>query len=268
MSASPYREPPKITLFRRLRAAWSRLATRGRFRDPAADFQISKDRVTSYSSKQPGNIQAGPYVYEVGDLVSLHMVGDSVMDVHSIMSRNSPERLMLSYTEIMMGFLRFTAAPRSIGLIGLGGGSLVKYCYHHLPACRITVAEISPEVISLRRSFYIPDDDERLKVRLMDGAEMVKAGTGIYDVLMIDAFDEGGYPPHFGARKFYRNCHRALSADGVLVVNLCGFDWRTWLWRMNSVFEGHTVLYQCPDGNNVIAFATKKKLPDWAKESL
>jgi spermidine synthase len=49
-------------------------------------------------------------------------------------------------------------------MIGLGGGSLVKYCHHHLPGARVSVAEISPEVIALRDRFRIPPDDERLEV--------------------------------------------------------------------------------------------------------
>jgi hypothetical protein len=37
-------------------------------------------------------------------------------------------------------------------LIGLGGGSLVKYCYRNLPGTRIVVIEIDPEVIALRNA--------------------------------------------------------------------------------------------------------------------
>ncbi|HEY0263249.1 MAG TPA: fused MFS/spermidine synthase [Granulicella sp.] len=266
MNSHPLRRPPPLTPFRKLRAAWSRFSTWGKFRNPAVDFQLSEDRITSYSSKQPREVQTGPYIYDKGEYVSLHMVGDAVMAVHSIMSRSSPERLMLSYTEIMMGFPRFTDSPRSIGMIGLGGGSLAKYCYHYLPECHITVAEISSEVIALRREFSIPDDDDRLHILHIDGAEMIRQNANTYDVLMIDAFDEGGYPAHFGARAFYQDCYRSLTANGVLVVNLSGFDWRTWYKRMSSVFQGHSVLYACPDGDNVIAFATKKKLPNWTRQ--
>lgn len=45
-------------------------------------------------------------------------------------------------------------------MIGLGGGSMPKWCYHQLPATDITVIEISPIVISLREQFYIPADND------------------------------------------------------------------------------------------------------------
>ena len=37
----------------------------------------------------------------------------------------------------MMGFLLFKPQPRSIGMIGLGGGSLAKFCYRYLSRTRI-----------------------------------------------------------------------------------------------------------------------------------
>ena len=44
-------------------------------------------------------------------------------------------------------------------MIGLGGGSLAKFCHHYLPETRITVVEINPHVIAMRRHFQVPDDD-------------------------------------------------------------------------------------------------------------
>ena len=35
-------------------------------------------------------------------------------------------------------------------MIGLGGGSLVRFCHRHLPHSRMTVVEINPAVVALR----------------------------------------------------------------------------------------------------------------------
>jgi spermidine synthase len=245
-------------LTHRVREAWDRRAVRGRFRDPFQDFAISSERVTEFNAA-PVVAGAGPCVLAGEELKSLHFNatgGDrGSAGVHSVMSRSDPHRLMLSYTEMMMGFTRFIPQPHTLGLIGLGGGSLVKHCYRYLSHTRMIVAENSAEVLALRRDFFIPDDDERLQVLLMDGAEMVRASAGIFDVLMVDAFDAEGYPPHLATREFYRDCRAALTSRGVLVVNFCGEDWRRWFRRLDSVFGGRCVLYQCPDGDNVIAFA-------------
>jgi len=49
-------------------------------------------------------------------------------------------------------------------MIGLGGGSLVKYCLAALPDTAVTVVEIKPAVIALREAFGIPPDGPRLRV--------------------------------------------------------------------------------------------------------
>jgi spermidine synthase len=38
-----------------------------------------------------------------------------------------------------MAFLLFNSRPDNVAMIGLGGGSLAKFCHRHLPASRIQV---------------------------------------------------------------------------------------------------------------------------------
>lgn len=58
-------------------------------------------------------------------------------------------------------------------MIGLGGGSLAKYCYRHFPQTEITVIEISPDVIALRNEFAILADDTRFRVLPGDSSHWV-----------------------------------------------------------------------------------------------
>ena len=64
--------------------------------------------------------------------------------------------MYVSYTRAMMAFLLFNPEPRHVLMIGLGGGSLAKYCHRKLPATRITVLELDHDVIALRAKFGIP----------------------------------------------------------------------------------------------------------------
>src|SRR5512132_3183095 len=63
----------------------------------------------------------------------------SIEEVQSRMQLQHPDALDLRYTRTMMGFLRFLPAPRAIAMIGLGGGSLAKFCHRYLPKARIDV---------------------------------------------------------------------------------------------------------------------------------
>src|SRR3546814_12047416 len=72
-----------------------------------------------------------PFIFELGTMRSLLA---NWAFVQSIMSTDDPDRLILDYTPQMMGFLLFNPSPQPIAMIGLGGGSLAKYCYTYLPA--------------------------------------------------------------------------------------------------------------------------------------
>lgn len=80
-----------------------------------------------------------PFVFSEGDTRSLHF---EEKYVQSEMWLAAPYELALSYTRVMMEFRQFTSSPQHVLMIGLGGGSLAKYCYRNLPSTRITVVEI------------------------------------------------------------------------------------------------------------------------------
>src|SRR5882762_3774141 len=94
---------------------------------------------------------SAPFICEDSGILSLHFEAGVVQ---SQMQLATPDLLTIGYTRTMMGFLLFNGRPRHIGFIGLGGGSIPKYCYRFLPHTRVSIAEISPEVIALRDSFY------------------------------------------------------------------------------------------------------------------
>lgn len=203
-----------------------------------------------------------PVVIETPHLVSL------CFDEHgmqSCMYVNGPDLLALGYTRTMAGFLLLHPQPRRIAMIGLGGGSLAKYFYRHLPDARITSIEIDPDVIALRDRFRIPPDDARFTVLCADGADYVAAaGEASADVLIVDGFDAGGLPHALGTRQFYADCRRHLAADGVLVVNLLVDDPRVadCLAALRDVFGASAALAPAEDSAlNLIVFAWKSDAP-------
>ncbi len=197
---------------------------------------------------------SAPFIYEEDGTLTLYFEMGSVQ---SQMHLKQPDFLMLGYTRAMMGFLLFNQRPRRLGIIGLGGGSLQKHCYRSLRHTKISVAEISPEVIALRDHFYIPKDGRRFKVFCEDGADFVSRHSNEFDVLMVDGFDITGQPEQLCSQRFYDDCHKALSSDGVLVVNLSDQGYIGMLTRMRQSFKNRVVVVGCDDGTNQIAFAGK-----------
>ena len=197
-----------------------------------------------------------PYVREELDARSLHF---SMAAIQSRMQIRRPDVLELEYTRLMMGWLMFRPQARRLAMIGLGGGSIAKFCYRHLPRTTLTAVEIDPQVIALRELFQVPRDDPRLRVIEDDGARFVAQTGARFDVLMIDAFDAEGMPAALGTQRFYDDALDVLRPDGLLVVNLHAGDPHqpVYLERIRCSFGEGVLVVTDRDGSNSVVFAAR-----------
>ena len=180
-------------------------------------------------------------------------------DIQAEMLLSRPHALALAYTRAMMCFALFVPDPVHIVMVGLGGGSLLKFCRRHFPRARITVLELRADVIALREQFHIPPDDARLRVLQADAAAWLATSPEKADVLIVDGFDRDGLPPSLANPVFYRDCRRVLVEGGVLVANVFTYDPRHdgVLEDLARVFDGRTCWFDKAAGNNRIAFALR-----------
>ncbi|QNA99536.1 methyltransferase domain-containing protein [Massilia sp. Se16.2.3] len=184
-------------------------------------------------------------------------------DIQSEMLLSAPHALVLEYARAMMCFALFVPHPRHILMVGLGGGSMVKFCHRHFPDTRITVVEISSEVIALREQFRVPPDDARLRIVHADAADYLACADAlpdaVVDVILVDGFDATGMPESLGSERFYADCRRALRAGGVLVANFLSYDpARTQLAaRLAAAFGGRVCDFAGIAGNNHLLFAVR-----------
>lgn len=205
------------------------------------------------------NPQAGPgkpYLLEGDGMLSLQF---DALCLQSEMNIEDPDQLVFSYTRTMMSFLLFEPSPKRIAMIGLGGGSLAKYCYRYLPHAEIAVVEINPDVIALRNEFAIPADDGRFKVLLGDGAAFVKENSDQFDVLMVDGFDTTGLPGELSSQQFYDDCFASLADNGIMVANLWSNNGLhgALASRIETSFAGRIVAVNADDSPNKIVLAFK-----------
>lgn len=163
--------------------------------------------------------QGKPFAFDDDNLRYMYF---SHKSVQSAMKLSAPDELLLGYTRAMMAFLMANPEPKHILMIGLGGGSLVKFCYRHLPHCHITVLEIDADVIALRQQFMLPADDERLNIIHCDALPYLQQHALQVDVILLDGFDEQGIVQELNTASFYASCYAALTPNGILVANMWG----------------------------------------------
>lgn len=203
-------------------------------------------------------------VVDIGDQRSLHF---GTYPRQSSMSLKSPYQLELSYTRAMMAGLLFQPEPKTICVIGLGGGSLVKFLLHHFSDCRIDVIEYRQDVIDVAQRFFdVPTNDPRLRIHLGDGYQFVSEqffnNGPFYDLLLVDAFDHLGMAASIGGQAFFDACAGVLNEQGLMSINLWGTDrpgFSQSMQRINRSFNDQTLVLPVADKGNVIGMALKQK---------
>lgn len=167
-----------------------------------------------------------------------------------------PHHLLVPYTRTMMAALLLQPGAARIGMVGLGGGSQVKFCRRYLPGVRLEVVENNPDVVAMRPRFRIPDDDACLQVFVEDGVNFPGTRPGRYDLLLVDAYDPQGIPPALSTQRWYDDCRDALAPGGALATNLFCADAQRHVDRLQRSFgKRRVVVLQAPKMSNRVAFA-------------
>ena len=181
------------------------------------------------------------------------------------LNTRAPNRFVMNYTQMMMGALFVNPEPRSILIIGLGGGTLPTALSRVLPNTKIDVVEIDPAVVRVAKQFFAFTPNERTTVIEADGRVFVKRALREkrqYDLIMLDAFDHEYIPEHLLTREFLQEVASLLTAQGVLAANT---------FSSSRLYDHESTTYAAVFGrfynlrqDNRVIFATKGQLPTMA----
>jgi spermidine synthase len=105
-------------------------------------------------------------------------------------------------------------------IIGLGGGSLAKQLWRDHSDMRIDAIELDPEIVDVAYELFGLPDDDRIRVIIGEGRECLETTNELYDLIVIDAYDDDHIPPHLLTEQFLLACRDHLAPDGVIAYNL------------------------------------------------
>ena len=183
--------------------------------------------------------------------------------VQSRIRLNQPGALLMEYCQAMMSALVFGNRPRSVLLIGLGGGSLINFMLQACPDASIDAVEIREQIISLAHDyFFIPKENSNLTIINAAGQDFIKlqAECGkFYDLILVDAFDEDGPASQIIEEEFLSACSERLNENGIFVANLWtgpAEKFPALYARVKAVFAGNTLKLMLSESDgNAITFA-------------
>lgn len=163
------------------------------------------------------------YVVENNDLLCLKFSIPRREDTsQSCMDRKDPMRMVFNYTRMMMASVLVNPEPKSILIVGLGGGTLPTAFNDMFPDAVITNVEIDPAVAKVARKYFDFKETEKNQVVIKDARLHIKRQAlkdKKYDLIILDAFGSDYIPEHLTTVEFLEEVKQVLSPQGVLASN-------------------------------------------------
>jgi spermidine synthase len=183
--------------------------------------------------------------------------------VQGAMAVRAPNVIVLEYVQRMMAWMLWRpSAELGSGhavQLGLGAGTITRYCHAVLKMPRVTAVELNPAVIAAcRHGFKLPRESERFALVEGDAGLWVAQPEhhATAQVLNVDLYDHEAAAPVLDSADFYTQCRDVLAPGGVMSVNLFGrnssFEGSAEriaaafgagsVWRLTATREGNTVV--------------------------
>lgn len=209
------------------------------------------------------NVQLLPEVNfsDEGPVRHLHL---GTQWIQGSMLLDSPTVLVHEYIQRMMAWLLFADLdnlPKMQAMqLGLGAGSLTKYC-HKVLRMKTCAVELNPQVVfACRGWFKLPSDNLRMRVVLADAAQEIQKSVwrGSVDALQVDLYDQEAAAPVLDSESFYADCRRLLSPNGCMTVNLFGrsSSFERSLGKISAAFGGEAVwTFKATHAGNTVVVA-------------
>ena len=112
--------------------------------------------------------------------------------------------------------------PENVLIIGGGDGGTAREVLKHKSVKKCTMIEIDPVVVEACREHLKETsqslDHPLLDLKFEDGAVYVSRQKNVFDVIIVDSSDPIGPSAVLFGDEFYRNVHRALKKEGIVVA--------------------------------------------------
>ena len=180
-------------------------------------------------------------------------------------------RLLHPYTQAMLSVTALQE-PERVLVLGVGGGSLIKFLLHHFHSAVIDAVDLRQAVINVAHEYFdMPMNNYRLSFHVTDFRNYLIAANNqrrLYDLILIDLFsaDEDGNII-IGLDEHIKSIKSLLGDNGMMAINILdgNIDALSCLNELKTLFAG--TVYEIPvDGVNTIALATKNVLNDFPSE--
>ena len=106
----------------------------------------------------------------------------------------------------------------SVLILGMGTGTYATQCLRYFDNIAFTGVEIDQKITDLSRKYFNLSED--VEVTTYDGRAYLNVDKNMYDVIMVDAYQDITIPFQMSSAEFFTLVRDHLEDDGVMVVNM------------------------------------------------
>lgn len=194
-----------------------------------------------------------------GDYMGEHMrllMVDGAMQSAVYLDPAMSGELPFEYMQEFDWVYRIHPGIRNALLIGGGAFAYPRYYLHRFPENRMTVCEISPQVVQLAKEYFgldelVKEAGDRMEIVIKDGKSFMEESEQLFDLILNDAYIGGRSSESM--KEQAKLIHRHLSENGVyaanMVIALEGEESETVKTELESFAEEfrYTFLMPCDD---------------------
>ena len=135
---------------------------------------------------------------------------------------NDSNDIIFAYYRGLLTATAFSAAPKRILVLGLGGGVIPSAFARIYPDTVIDAVELDSAVVDVARTYFKYQDSARLLTHVDDARVFVRHQLRAkvqYDIIVLDAFDKEYIPEHLLTKEFLTQVKGVLAPNGIVAAN-------------------------------------------------
>lgn len=138
----------------------------------------------------------------------------------TVVKLGDPDHLELPYARVIPIAFVFVENPKSVLVVGLGGGTIPGFLRQRFPDLVIDAVELDPGVVEVAKSHFGFREDAKMRAHVGDGRRFIEQASRRYDIIFLDAFGIDSVPYQLATREFLALVRRALTPRGMVVGNI------------------------------------------------
>jgi spermidine synthase len=139
-------------------------------------------------------------------------------------------------------------------LLGLGAGSVPSIIYDELKMnIAITAIENDVVVIDIGKKYFNTSQFEKLNIVCADAYEYLQNSNEMFDVIVIDIYEDIKVPEKFETKDFLQMVHDHLNAGGMMIFNKVAATQKLY-WQYRAIKEMTCEIFISVESIRVLGF--------------